>query len=145
MSHPCQSPCQNTQWHPMSMAGKSFTQKRIIRRDKARTLKIGFDSCHHPPIHHSISRPSCFSQPPPTGAERPPEGRTGGKRRIRCLRLHGDKSRLHGLRCPTRSTHLFSGGNHPSSFLLLVARMLLVVRPGAPSSVLAPSSDALCY
>ena len=26
------------------------------------------------------------------------------------------------------------------SFLLLVARMLLVVRPGAPSSVLAPSS-----
>ena len=25
------------------------------------------------------------------------------------------------------------------------ARMLLVVRPGAPSSVLAPSSDALCY
>ena len=32
-----------------------------------------------------------------------------------------------------------------SSFLLLVARMLLVVRPGAPSSVRAPSSDALCY
>ena len=27
-----------------------------------------------------------------------------------------------------------------SSFLLLVARMLLVVRPGAPSSVLAPST-----
>ena len=27
----------------------------------------------------------------------------------------------------------------PSSFLLLV------VRPGAPSSVLAPSSDALCF
>ena len=32
----------------------------------------------------------------------------------------------------------------PSSFLFLVTRMLLVVRPGAPSSVLAPSSDALC-
>ena len=32
-----------------------------------------------------------------------------------------------------------------SSFLLLVAFLLLVVRPGAPSSVLAPSSDALCY
>ena len=31
-----------------------------------------------------------------------------------------------------------------SGFLLLVVRMLLVVRPGAPSSVLAPSSDALC-
>ena len=30
----------------------------------------------------------------------------------------------------------------PNSFLLLVVRMLLVVRPGAPSSVLAPSSDA---
>ena len=29
--------------------------------------------------------------------------------------------------------------------LLLVVRMLLVVRPGAPSSVLAHSSDALCY
>ena len=34
----------------------------------------------------------------------------------------------------------------PSSFLLLVVRrLLLAVRPGAPSSVLAPSSDALCY
>ena len=32
----------------------------------------------------------------------------------------------------------------PSSFLLLVVRMLLVAMPGAPSSVLAPSSDALC-
>ena len=30
------------------------------------------------------------------------------------------------------------------SFLLLVASLLLVVRPGAPSCVLAPSSDALC-
>ena len=30
------------------------------------------------------------------------------------------------------------------AFLLLVASLLLVVRPGAPSSVLAPSSDALC-
>ena len=29
------------------------------------------------------------------------------------------------------------------SFLFLVVRMLLVVRPGAPSGVLAPSSDAL--
>ena len=28
--------------------------------------------------------------------------------------------------------------------LLLLVRMLLVVRPGAPSSFLAPSSDALC-
>ena len=28
--------------------------------------------------------------------------------------------------------------------LLLVASLLLVLRPGAPSSVLAPSSDALC-
>ena len=28
--------------------------------------------------------------------------------------------------------------------LLLVAFLFLVVRPGAPSSVLAPSSDALC-
>ena len=27
---------------------------------------------------------------------------------------------------------------------LLVASLLLVVRPGAPSNVLAPSSDALC-
>ena len=27
---------------------------------------------------------------------------------------------------------------------LLVASLLLAVRPGAPSSVLAPSSDALC-
>ena len=27
--------------------------------------------------------------------------------------------------------------------LLLVASLLLVVRPGAPSSILAPSSDAL--
>ena len=32
----------------------------------------------------------------------------------------------------------------PSSFLFLVVRMLLVARPGAPSSVLAPSSDGLC-
>jgi len=30
------------------------------------------------------------------------------------------------------------------SFLLLVVRMLRVAMPGAPSSVLAPSSDALC-
>ena len=29
-------------------------------------------------------------------------------------------------------------------WVLLVASLLLVVRPGAPSSVLAPSSDALC-
>ena len=28
--------------------------------------------------------------------------------------------------------------------MFLVARMLLVVRPGAPRSVLVPSSDALC-
>ena len=28
--------------------------------------------------------------------------------------------------------------------LLLLAFLFLVVRPGAPSSVLAPSSDALC-
>ena len=28
--------------------------------------------------------------------------------------------------------------------LVAVAYLLLVVRPGAPSSVLAPSSDALC-
>ena len=34
-----------------------------------------------------------------------------------------------------------------SNYMLLVASsyLLLVVRPGAPSSVLAPSSDALCY
>ena len=32
----------------------------------------------------------------------------------------------------------------PSGFLLLVASLFLVVRPGATSSVLAPSSDALC-
>ena len=30
----------------------------------------------------------------------------------------------------------------PSSFFLLVAFLLLVVRPGAPAGVLAPSSDA---
>ena len=30
----------------------------------------------------------------------------------------------------------------PSSFLLLLVRMLLVAMPGAPSSVLAPSSKA---
>ena len=30
----------------------------------------------------------------------------------------------------------------PSSFLLLVVRMLLEAMPGAPSSVLAPSSKA---
>ena len=30
-------------------------------------------------------------------------------------------------------------------FQCVVALLLLVVRPGAPSSVLAPSSDALCY
>ena len=29
-------------------------------------------------------------------------------------------------------------------FTFLVAFLFLVVRPGAPSSVLAPSSDALC-
>ena len=33
--------------------------------------------------------------------------------------------------------------SHLVAFLLLVVRMLLVVRPGAPSSILAPSSDAL--
>ena len=33
-------------------------------------------------------------------------------------------------------------GHLPNS-LLLLASLLLVVRPGAPSSVLAPSSDAL--
>ena len=33
----------------------------------------------------------------------------------------------------------------PIITLLLVAFLLPVVRPGAPSSVLAPSSDAPCY
>ena len=37
-------------------------------------------------------------------------------------------ARLQDIRCP----------------VLLVASLFLVVRPGAPSSVLAPSSDALC-
>ena len=37
-----------------------------------------------------------------------------------------------------------SGHGRPfrNSFLLLVANIALVVRPGVPSSVLAPSSDA---
>ena len=37
-----------------------------------------------------------------------------------------------------------SDGLHLIASLLLVASLFLVVRPGAPSSVLAPSSDALC-
>ena len=36
------------------------------------------------------------------------------------------------------------GDSMYSSFLFLVASLLLVARPGAPSSVLATSSDALC-
>ena len=35
-------------------------------------------------------------------------------------------------------------GSHGVFICVLVASLLLVVRPGAPSSVLAPSSDALC-
>ena len=33
----------------------------------------------------------------------------------------------------------------PINFVQLVASLLLVVMPGATSSVFAPSSDALCY
>ena len=36
-----------------------------------------------------------------------------------------------------------ANGSSPKN-KLLVASLLLVVRPGAPSSVLAPGSDALC-
>ena len=39
-------------------------------------------------------------------------------------------------------------GEEQLEFLFIVfysSFLLLVVRPGAPSSVLAPSSDALCY
>ena len=41
----------------------------------------------------------------------------------------------------TRSKDATRGAS-TSNFLLLVARMLLVAMPGAPSSVLAPSSTA---
>ena len=35
--------------------------------------------------------------------------------------------------------------NHCGANVLLVASLLLVVWPGAPSSILAPGSDAACY
>ena len=57
-------------------------------------------------------------------------------------------AQLSGVWSPTRPSVIFLGlvsggclGINLDS-LLLVAGMLLVVRPGAPSSVLAPSSDA---
>ena len=40
----------------------------------------------------------------------------------------------------------WSEKNQQRSFIVtFVVRMLLVAMPGAPSSVLAPGSDALCY
>ena len=52
------------------------------------------------------------------------------------------KASSEGLQITSDGLQPTGDGLQSSSFLLLVASLLPVVRPGAPSSILAPSSDA---
>ena len=73
-------------------------------------------------------------------------GRRSSGRGARCMPCAGCRSRCRSSTVQTLWSWVWAAGRSTSSDapLFLVASLLLAVRPGAPSSILAASGDALC-